>query len=189
MPIAPLWWEGRSAVRFHSGHTLPWQWSIGQGPNVVDSGHNEHLTRMILCAAEHLWSSSMRRVLIFVFCFLLTGCGRAAAAAPDSQNPAHCYAALNFANFWLRKGGEHTDKVIEGEARMLFELKTSNASGRSSETFLADGEAITRAFGNDRDGKMDALLLACLQAEEANPEFHRDFPNLLALARKHPSVR
>jgi hypothetical protein len=125
----------------------------------------------------------MRSLTIVGICVVLAGCGTAVAAEPDSRNPAHCYAALNFGNYWLRKGGNHADKVAEGEARMLFEMSKS----RSRENFLADGQALTRTYGNDRE-KMNTLLLGCLQAEEADPEFHRDFPNLLALARSHPSA-
>ena len=129
----------------------------------------------------------MRRIFIVGVCVLLAGCGKAAAAEPDSRNPAHCYAALNFGNYWLRKGGEHTDMVIEGEARMLFEMNKSRSTGGSGDDFLADGKALTQAYGNDRD-RMNALLLGCLQAEQADPEFHREFPNLVALARSHPSA-
>jgi hypothetical protein len=129
----------------------------------------------------------MRSLLIVGVCVLLAGCGKAVAAEPDSRNPAHCYAALNFGNYWLRKGGEHADKVAEGEARMLFEMKKSRSAGRSGDDFLADGQALTQAYGNDRD-RMNALLLGCLQAEEADLDFHREFPNLLALARSHSSA-
>ena len=100
----------------------------------------------------------MRSVAIVAVCVVLAGCGKAVASEPDSHNPAHCYAALNFANFWLRKGGEHTDEVAEGEARMLFEMNKSRSSGRSSNDFLADSQALTRAHGNDRD-KMNAASL------------------------------
>ncbi len=129
----------------------------------------------------------MHSVAVVAVCVVLAGCGRAVAAEPDSQNPAHCYAALNFGNYWLRKGGEHADMIEVGEARMLFEMNKSRSSGRSGDDFLADFGALTRAYGNDRD-RMNALLLDCLKAEEANPEFHRQYPNLLELARSHPST-
>jgi hypothetical protein len=129
----------------------------------------------------------MSRVLIAGICFLLAGCGKAVATDPDSRNPAHCYAALNFANYWLRKGGQHSDKVAEGEARMLFEMNKFRSSGRSGDDFFADGKAFTESYGNDRN-RMNALLLDCLKAEEADPEFLREYANLLALARSHPSA-
>src|SRR5438270_12767151 len=113
----------------------------------------------------------MRVVLIVVgACVALSACSKAGAAEPDSRNPAHCYAALNFGNYWLRKGGQHADKIAEGEARMLFEMNKSRSAGRSGDDFLADGKALTQAHGNERD-RMNALLLRCLQAEESDPEF------------------
>src|SRR5947209_12139604 len=130
----------------------------------------------------------MRVVLIVVgACVALSACSKAGAAEPDSRNPAHCYAAVNFGNYWLRKGGQHAGQITEGEARMLFEMKKSRSSGQSTTDFEADGIALTKAHGNDRDG-MNALLLECLKAEDADPAFHRQFRDLLALARSHPSA-
>ena len=130
----------------------------------------------------------MRMILVIVgACVALSGCGKAGAAEPDGRNPAHCYAALNFGNYWLRKGGQHADQIAEGEARMLFEMKKSRTMGQSKTDFEADGIALTKAHGNDRDA-MNALLLNCLNAEEADRDFHKQFPELLALAHSHPSA-
>jgi hypothetical protein len=118
---------------------------------------------------------------------ILTGCGRAVAAQPDNKNPGHCLAALNYGNFWLGKGGDHTDMIQQGTARGMFEMLKSRSKGQSKEEALAEGVALTKAYGNDRD-KMMALLEACMLAEDADPQFQTEYPRLLAVVRANPSL-
>ena len=128
----------------------------------------------------------MRRMLTIVTVSVaLVGCSKAVASQPDGRNPAHCVAALNYANYWLKKGGKHQREVAQGVARMLFETSRIKASGQSLGDAHDAGVALTKAYGNNRD-KMNSLLWQCLTAEDADPEFHRQMPALLVQAQALP---
>jgi hypothetical protein len=125
----------------------------------------------------------MRAFPIFVVAATaLAGCAKASAAEPDSRNPAHCIAAMNFSAFWLGKNNKYPEKVTEVRARALFEAQKIKASGGSMEAAKAESDALTRAFGNDLE-KMNALSLACGVAQDRDPRFKAEIPALIATVR------
>jgi hypothetical protein len=125
----------------------------------------------------------MRTILATsLICVSVAGCGSAAAVQPDSSNPAHCIAAMNFSAYWLGKGNKFPAKVVNVRARGLFEAQKIKASGGSLDDAKGEAVALTKAYGKDLD-KMDDLFLACAQAEDRDPAFQAQLPDLLATVR------
>jgi hypothetical protein len=112
----------------------------------------------------------------------LVACAKASAAEPDSNNPAHCIAAMNFSSYWLAKGNKYPDKVVEVRARSLFEVQKIKSAGRSLATAHAESAALTKAYGNNLEA-MNALFLDCGLAQDRDPRFKAQMPTLIALVR------
>jgi len=115
----------------------------------------------------------------------LAGCGSVAAATADSKNPAHCVAAINHTNYWLRKS-DNSELVLNGLARAVFELDKIRASGASLEKAKAQAEALTQSLQDPE--KMNALALECLTAQDRDPQFQKELPRLLAIVRANPQL-
>jgi hypothetical protein len=116
---------------------------------------------------------------------IAAGCS-SASATPNSQNPAHCVAAINYTNFWLRQGGK-TELLINGTARAVFVLNQIRASGASLKEAKAEGARLTKAIGNDPE-RMNALAVECLEAQDRDPKFSAELPALIALVRANPEL-
>ena len=123
------------------------------------------------------------RVLVLAAPVLLalSACGSAKAITPDNHNPAHCIAAFNNAAYWF-KIGQKPEKVTAMMARGAFEMEKAKAAGHSAAATLAEGEAFTEAYAKDQTA-VDALFLACGAAQDANPRFREELPELLARVR------
>ena len=128
----------------------------------------------------------MRTLVLVIASTLLTACGSAHGSQPDSSNPAHCIAALNYGNYWLAKGGKR-EMVTRGNARILFELEKLKRSGRSFEDAKVESARVTKSYANDPD-RMDALLRNCLAGEIADAEFYKEWPGHLAAAQGRPAT-
>jgi hypothetical protein len=124
----------------------------------------------------------MRNLGIVAALVGLAACGNAGAAAPDSNNPAHCIAAMNFGAYWLSKNSNHAEMVIEARARALFEAQKIKAAGRSLKAAKTEGAELTKTYGNDFE-KMNALGLACSRAEDGDARFMEAKPTLIAKVR------
>lgn len=125
----------------------------------------------------------MRAVIVVIAAgTALAGCSKAFAAQPDSRNPAHCIAAMNFSAYWLGRGNKYPDQVAEVRARWLFEGQKIKASGRSVDAAKAESAALTRAYGNNLE-KMNALGAACAKAEDQDPRFQAEKATLIATVR------
>ena len=123
-----------------------------------------------------------RAVIVASTVIALVACGRARAETPDSKNPAHCIAALNYGAYWFNVG-KRPDKVTAMVARGIFEMNKIKASGGSVADAKAEGMALTKAYA-DNEKEMDALLVACGSAQDADTQFKAQQPTLLAAARK-----
>jgi hypothetical protein len=121
------------------------------------------------------------------FLLALASCNRAGAVQPDSSNPAHCIAAFHYGAYWF-KVGNRPDKVTDMVARGMFEMQKIKSSGGSASAALAEGKALTRLYAADSK-KMDALFTACGLAQDADPRFREELPELRANARLAQAAR
>ncbi|GAA3901918.1 hypothetical protein GCM10022276_20820 [Sphingomonas limnosediminicola] len=126
----------------------------------------------------------MRNPIVIAVLVTAAGCNNARAASPDSSNPAHCIAAMNFEAYWLSKNPKHADSLAEVRARSLFEAQKIKASGASLKAAAAEGAALTKAYANDAD-KMNALALACLRAEDSDARFQQEKQTLIETVRNN----
>ena len=127
-----------------------------------------------------------RFALLIAASLIVGGCNSVAAATPDSQKPAHCLAAIQYTNSWLRQGGKQ-ELMMNGAARSVFVLKKIQASEMSLEAAKADATALIKAYGNDPE-RMNALAMECLAAQDRDPQFSAQLPALLALVRANPQL-
>jgi hypothetical protein len=127
----------------------------------------------------------MRLVMGVMAAAVLTSCSEAGAGQLDSRNPAHCIAAFNYQIFLWKKVGNHPEQVREALVRSMFEDGKWKASNRSSSERRAEVSAATRAYAN-KPQAMNALASACLTAEEADPDFHLQRPQIIAFMRANP---
>ena len=124
----------------------------------------------------------MRKILVLAAtAVVLTSCGRAAAEAPDSNNPAHCLAAFHYAAYWFAVGKE-PDKVAQELAKGLYVMQRVKADGGSPPAVLAEAKQFTSTHvKNSKD--MDALFIACSKAQAYDPRFRAEFGALIEKAR------
>jgi len=124
----------------------------------------------------------MRRWALVAGALLPTSsCNRAAANAPDGNNPAHCIAAFNYAAYWF-KVGHRPEKIIAMMARGAFEIEKVKARGASPAAALTEAKTFTQKYVKDQK-TMDALFVACGSAQDADLHFREELPALLARVR------
>jgi hypothetical protein len=130
----------------------------------------------------------MRRTIAIILAgSALAACARASAAFPDSHNPAHCYAAFNYAAYWMGRGDKYPEKVTQMWARAIFEAKKAQSTGESTKALYDEAAALTKANAKDLDG-MDALVVDCMNAQNSDPIFRGAWPRLMQAARKAQSL-
>jgi hypothetical protein len=125
----------------------------------------------------------MRPLLLVLAPAVLAACAPAAAAAPDSTDPAHCIAAFNYAAFWLKQNERAgPERVTDMVARAIYELDKIKAAGGSVADAHERGRALTVRYAADPKA-MDALFLACGRAQDGDPRFRERRPALIEAAR------
>ena len=143
-------------------------------------------------ASSNLWPNRTQVEMKGIFivasgAIALAACGRAVAVTPESKNPAHCLAAFNYGAYWFNVG-KRPDKATAMVARAMFEMNKIEAKGGSLSDAKAEGMALTKAYANNAK-EMDALFLACGQAQDSDAQFRAQLPILLAAARKAEAER
>ena len=123
----------------------------------------------------------VRGLIVAATLVSLAACGKADAIVPDSGNPAHCVAAFNYANYWMRVG-KSPERATAMLARAMYEIDKIKSNGGSVEDAKAEGMALTKAYAEDTK-KMDALFIACGKAQDADPQFRARLAKFLAAAR------
>lgn len=116
---------------------------------------------------------------------LLSACGRATAELADSNNPAHCLAAYNYAHLIFRRG-PHPDKAaaLRMNARTTFESLKLNKAGEYPVALSQAGD-FARRHGGDEQMMLD-LLAKCEADQDADPEYRIALKDgsLIATARR-----
>jgi hypothetical protein len=123
----------------------------------------------------------MRILFLAAACMSLASCRSAAAASPDSNNPAHCLAAFNYAAYWFKVGNE-PDKIAQELAHGLYVMEKVKSDGGSASDVLAEAKQFSLAHVKNSK-EMDALYLACGKAQAYDPRFRAEFSGLLVKAR------
>jgi len=127
-----------------------------------------------------------RVVVAYSVCLLLLGaCGRATAELADSNNPAHCLAAYNYAHLIFRRG-PHPDKAaaLSMNARTTFESLRLDKAGEYPVALSQAGD-FARKHRADEQMMMD-LLAKCEADQDADPAYRAALKDgsLLAAARR-----
>jgi len=122
----------------------------------------------------------MRGVLAIVAAsIVLSGCGRAVAAAPDSRNPAHCIAALSMAQAWndTDKSSRHPEYSAQYRAIATYEIEKVRKSGGSVDATIKEAVAFNHAY--NKDPRVVEVLVACLKAAAQDPNLRPLVPRPL----------
>jgi hypothetical protein len=112
----------------------------------------------------------MRGVLaIVVASALLSGCGKAVAAAPDSRNPAHCIAALSMAQAWndADKSSRHPEYSAQYRAIAQYEVDKIRKSGGSVHDTIEESVAFNHAYA--KDPRVVDVLMGCMKNAAKDP--------------------
>ena len=126
----------------------------------------------------------MLQRLILACCYLMVAaCGRASAQDADSSNPAHCYAAMNFAKWTFEQGRPRRDMADQMLARAAFEMWKVTSSGGSLKSAQAEAVELTRRKGAALKD-WDALLSRCLSAQDSDPRLRALMPFLVSASRQ-----
>jgi hypothetical protein len=126
----------------------------------------------------------MRAVLaVMAASVCLSGCGKAAAAVPDSRNPAHCIAAYAYGEYKF-KSVNNTKELTELMARSAFELRKAVASGKSQSDVISEAHSFTTSFISEKNkDKIGDLFIACGHAEDNDPRFRAEIGGILSEVR------
>ena len=127
------------------------------------------------------WAVTVAAASLFV-----SGCSKADATVPDPNNATHCIAAFNWGAYWFSLASPQHVPDRQGVARMLaharYELDKIKASGGSVENAREKGAELTRLFADDGD-KLTVLMRDCSKAHADDPEFRRQWPDLVSWAQ------
>jgi hypothetical protein len=122
----------------------------------------------------------MRGVLaIAAGSMVLSGCGKAVAAAPDSRNPAHCIAALTMAQAWndADKSSRHPEYSAQYKAIAAYEVEKIRRSGGSVDDTIEEAVAFNHAY--HKDPRVVDLLVNCLKIAAEDPNLRPLVPRPL----------
>lgn len=125
----------------------------------------------------------MIRYLVSIAAFpVLAACGQT-DHTPDSANPAHCLAAFNSADYWIKKkpGRKALQMELTGNAMTLYVFDKLKKRGELEDT-LAETKAFIKA-SNDDPKVMTRLLVECGKAVQNESRFSQNQAYWLRLAR------
>jgi hypothetical protein len=126
----------------------------------------------------------VRKCIIVIALAGLTSCGRADVGKPDSSNPAHCIAALNWGRNLELRGQPNMHGALSLTAREVFEIGKLEKAGVQDKGQSA-ATAFTLKYGKD-SSIMQPLVVACMKREDQEPSFKAmsDSGQLMEIARK-----
>ena len=113
----------------------------------------------------------MRGVLaITAAAIVMSGCGKAVAAAPDSRNPAHCIAALTMAQAWndADKSSRHPEHSAQYRTIVEYEVEKIRKSGGSVHDLIEEAVAFNHAFKDDP--RVADIVMECLRTAAKDPK-------------------
>lgn len=100
----------------------------------------------------------------------LPACGSARAEKPDSQNPAHCFAAFQYGRA-IMLGHEKPEVygAIVSTARAMYEMRQIKGS-EAQRLGKSTGEALLSDYADQPD-TLEQLLRDCYKKQDADPAF------------------